>query len=302
MNSPRPSFTTGLTRRHALRAFALAADTTNVPAFATVPLGQGLNLITGAVSNIVVLSGDDGGVVIDSGIPDAAAATASQIAKVAPKLDVLINTHWHFDHVGGNERLAKAGARIIAHENCRKRMASEQYNEFFDRKTPPSPATALPVLTFTNETHLHLNGEDFRLVPVPPAHTDGDVLVRLEKANVVHMGDTYFQGIYPFIDASSGGWIGGMAEAVRLGLPLIDAQTKVIPGHGPVGTIEDLKTYLGFLETMTERFAKLKKDGKSVDEAVAAAPTKEFDEKLGKGFFSAEQFVRFAYAGVLKHA
>jgi len=271
------------------------------PSFTSTKLGEGITLVNGAVCNILVVNGDDGGVVIDSGIPEAAAATASQIAQAAPKLSVLINTHWHFDHVGGNERLARAGAKIFAHENCRKRLSTEQYNEFFDRKIPPSPAAALPVMTFANETHVYLNGEDFRLLPVPPAHTDGDVLVRLEKANVLHMGDVFFQGMYPFIDSSSGGWIRGMVEGVKKGLPLTDSKTRIIPGHGPVGTQEELKAYLTFLETVHERLAKLKAAGKSVEEAVAAAPTKEFDAKLGAGFFKAEQFVRFAYAGLLKH-
>jgi glyoxylase-like metal-dependent hydrolase (beta-lactamase superfamily II) len=239
-------------------------------------------------------------VVIDSGIPDAAAATAMQIASVAPKLAILVNTHWHFDHAGGNETLARAGARIVAHENCRKRLATEQFNEFFDRKLPPSPQGALPVMTFSSETRLHLSGEEFRLVPVPPAHTDGDVIVRLEKANVVHMGDLFFNGMYPFIDYSSGGWIGGMVEAARAALPLTDAKTRIVPGHGPVATQNELKGFLGFLENVHDRLARLKEAGKSVDEAVAAAPTKEFDERLGGGFFKAEPFVRFSYTGLLK--
>jgi cyclase len=304
-----------LTRRGALRTFALAASAAALPgvfttrriaaqdsppAFTSTKLGEGVTLVTGAVCNILVANGGDGGVVIDSGIAEAAAATASQIAQAAPKLSVLVNTHWHFDHVGGNERLAQTGAKIIAHENCRKRLSTEQYNEFFNRKIPPSPAGALPVMTFASETHLHLNGEDFRLLPVPPAHTDGDVLVRLEKANVLHMGDIFFQGMYPFIDSSSGGWIGGMAEAVKAGLSLTDSKTQVVPGHGPVGTQADLKTYLAFLETVHERLAKLKAAGKNVEEVIASAPTKEFDAKLGAGFIKAEQFVRFVYGGLLK--
>lgn len=312
--SQHPAFT----RRGALRTCALAlgaaslpgwfaarqleaADTAAPPEFKSTAIGDRLTLITGAVCNILVMTGDDGGVVIDSGIPDAAAATASQIALVAPKLNVLVNTHWHFDHVGGNERLARAGARIVAHGNCRKRLSTDQYNEFFDRKIPPAPKAAWPAMTFESETKMALNGEDMQLLPVPPAHTDGDVIVHLEKSNVVHMGDLFFQGMFPFIDYSSGGWIGGMVEGVKRGLPLTDAKTKIIPGHGPVGTQEDLKKYLAFLETVYERLAKLKTAGKSVDEAVAAAPTNEFDEKLGGSFFKPEQFVRFAYTGLLKH-
>jgi cyclase len=248
-----------LTRRHALRTMVLsfsaaslpgwfssrmwAADLAAPPEFKATPIGDNLTLLTGAVCNILVLNGADGGVVVDSGIPEAAVATASQIAKVAPKLNVLINTHWHFDHAGGNAQLARAGARICAHENCHKRLSTEQYNEFFDRKIPPSPKEAWPKMTFTDETQMSLNGDDLRLVPVPPAHTDGDIIVRFEKANVVHMGDLFFQGMFPFIDYSSGGWIGGMVEAVKRALPLTDAKTTIIPGHGPVSKQDDLKTY-----------------------------------------------------------
>jgi cyclase len=316
MNHPSSPIASPLTRRSVLRTLALTAGTvalqpwlrvpslsaadTPPPAFVSTPVSEGITLITGAVCNVLVFNGEDGALVIDSGIADAAAATAAQIAQVAPKLSLLVNTHWHFDHVGGNERLAKAGARIVAHENCRRRMSTEQYNEFFDRKTPPSPSLAQPVITFSSETQLHLNGEDIRLLPVPPAHTDGDILVRLEKANVLHLGDVYFEGMFPFIDASSGGWIGGMIEGAKIGLTLTDAKTKVIPGHGPIGTQDTLKAYLANLETIFERFTKLKIEGKTVDEAIAAAPLKDFDATLGGGFFKSDQFIRFAYGGLLK--
>jgi glyoxylase-like metal-dependent hydrolase (beta-lactamase superfamily II) len=318
MKTLRPSIPAELSfsRRNALRTLALAFGAASLPGWfarqqllaADAPpeikgttIGENLTLITGAGGNMLVLNGADGGVVVDSGIPETAVAMASQVARVAPKLNLLINTHWHFDHAGGNAQLARAGAKITAHENTLKRLSSEQTIEFFNRKMPASPEEAWPKTTFTAETKINLNGEDLRLVPVPPAHTDGDVIVRLEKANVVHMGDLYFQNMYPFIDYSSRGWIGGMVEAVKLALPLTDAKTKIIPGHGPVGTQEDLKTYLAFLETIYDRFAKLKAAGKSVDEAVAATPTKDFDEKLGGSFFKPEQFVRFAYTGLLKH-
>lgn len=279
---------------------AWGADQTP-PAYVATPLRDGITLITGAVCNIVVVNGDDGGVVIDSGIPDAAEATASQIAKVAPKLSLLVNTHWHFDHAGGNERLSRTGLRIVAHENCRKRLSTDQYNEAFDRKSPAAPKAALPIITFTNETKLHVNGEDFQLLPVPPAHTDGDIIVHLEKANVVHFGDLFFNKMYPFIDYSSGGWLGGMIEAVKIGLPLVNAQSVVVPGHGPVGTQDDLKKYLQMMETVYERLNKLKAEGKTADDAVAAAPTKDFDAEFGGGFFKPEQFVRVAYTGLLRH-
>jgi cyclase len=138
-------------------------------------------------------------------------------------------------------------------------------------------------------------------VPVPPAHTDGDVIVRFEKADVIHGGDLFFNGRYPLIDYSTGGWIGGMITATKTLSGMTTSKTRIIPGHGPLATPEDLRGYLVFLETMLERFTKLKNEGRSVDEVVAAAPAKEFDEKLGQGFIKPEQFVRITYTGLLKH-
>ena len=306
-----------LTRREACRTFTfaigaaafpsvlcrarLSAQTTQPPPITSIALVRNLSVITGAGGNIALLAGDDGSLVIDSGLADLATGTAAEIAKAGP-VALLVNTHWHFDHAGGNERLARAGARIVASENCRTRLATEQTLEAFgQRKFPPAPPIARPVVTFTHETALHLNGERTRLVPVAPAHTDGDVLVRFENANVVHMGDLYFNGFYPFIDYSSGGWIGGMVAAAKLALTLTDSATRIIPGHGPLATQEDLKGYLTFLETAHERLANLKAAGKTADEAVAAAPFKDFDAKLGGGFLKPEQFARTAYEGLLRH-
>jgi cyclase len=168
-------------------------------------------------------------------------------------------------------------------------------------KVPATAATAWPRVTFTSETTLHLNGDEIRLVPVPPAHTDGDIIVRFEKADVIHAGDVFFNGRYPLIDYSTGGWIGGMITATKTLSGMTTSKTRIIPGHGPLATREDLRGYLIFLETMLERFTKLKNEGRSVDEVVAAAPAKEFDEKLGQGFITPEQFVRITYTGLLKH-
>ena len=323
--NPTPSLVpASLSRRAALRTFALglgatawlgrasAQETpkpTPPPAAAPPPiksesLGGKLTLITGVGGNIVVLAGDDGGLVVDCGVPQAAAGTAAEIAKAAPgALAVLVNTHWHFDHAGGNERLAKAGARIVAHDNCRQRLSTDQVVEFMDMKSPASPKAAWPVVTCApqGQMSLHLNGEDIVLTAVPPAHTDGDLLVHFRGANLLHMGDLFFNGFYPFIDYSSGGWISGMVVAAKSGLALCDDKTRIVPGHGPMATPADLKAYLAFLETMNDRLTKLRVAGKSEDEAVAAAPTKDFDEKWGKGFLNAEKFVRCAWRGLVKH-
>ena len=309
-----------ISRRDAVRTIALAVGgagllgSFNRTAFGTPPpspsatpapivsnrLGEKFSWISGAGGNIAVLGGNDGVLAVDSGLTNVVEKTAAEIARTG-KVTMLVNTHWHFDHVGGNETLAKAGAQIAASANCRKRVSTDQYNEPFDRKMPAAPAAAWPRTTFTGETTLHLNGEDVRLIPVPPAHTDGDVIVRFEKADAIHCGDLYFNGGYPFIDYSSAGWLGGMVEAIRTASAMTTPQTRIIPGHGPLATPDDLRGYLAFLETMLERFTKLKNEGKSVDEVVAAAPAKEFDEKLGKGFMKPEPFVRITYTGLLRH-
>jgi glyoxylase-like metal-dependent hydrolase (beta-lactamase superfamily II) len=263
-------------------------------------LGGKFSWISGLGGNIAVLGGSDGVLAVDSGLTTLADKMAAEVGRTG-KVTMLVNTHWHFDHVGGNETLAKAGAQIAASANCRERVSTDQYNEPFDRQMPAAPAAAWPRTTFTAETTLHLNGERVRLIPVPPAHTDGDVIVRFDNADVIHCGDLYFNGGYPFIDYSSAGWLGGMVEAIRTVTAMTTPKTRIIPGHGPLASPDDLRAYLTFLETMLERFTKLKNEGKTVDEAVAAAPAKEFDEELGKGFMKPEPFVRITYTGLLKH-
>ncbi len=273
------------------------------PPIATLKLADRLSLVTGAGGNIAVLTGDDGTMLIDCGVPNAIVGLMGEVGKISKTPpSIVINTHWHFDHTGGNERLARNGARIIAQENCRKRMSSDQIIEFMDMKIPASPREAWPAQTFVSDLRMQINNEDLHLVAVPPAHTDNDAIVHLPKANVLHAGDLYFNGVYPFIDYSSGGWIGGMAAAIKTASTMIDAKTKIIPGHGPMATPEDLKFYLGFLDTMTERLTKLKQAGRTLEEAVAARPTIGFDEKLGGGFLKPDMFVKCAYTGLLKHA
>jgi cyclase len=321
MSQTRSPQASRFTRREALRTVALTLGATALPtafgflspavspsssAASSMPpmvlrsLGGKFSLITGAGGNIAVLGGDDGLLAIDSGLPNLSAQTAAEIAK-SGRIALLVNTHWHPDHVGGNEVLAKAGAQIMAHGNCRQRLSTDQLVEGLNMKVPATAAAAWPRVTFTSETTLHLNGDEIRLVPVPPAHTDGDIIVRFEKADVIHAGDVFFNGRYPLIDYSTGGWIGGMITATKTLSGMTTSKTRIIPGHGPLATREDLRGYLIFLETMLERFTKLKNEGRSVDEVVAAAPAKEFDEKLGQGFITPEQFVRITYTGLLKH-
>ncbi|CAN5594915.1 MBL fold metallo-hydrolase [soil metagenome] len=315
------------TRREALRAFALTAGAAALPGtfgflhsahaeespsptaspagspprqLTLTNLGGMLTHIGGAGGNILVLGGPDNAIVIDSGLPDLAARTATEARKGGP-IALLINTHWHLDHVGANEILAKSGVRLMAHGNTRKRMAVEHHLEPLGRTIPAAATGALPHITFTQETRLSMNDEEVRLVPVPPAHTDGDVFVHFEKADLIHAGDLYFNGGYPFIDYSSGGWLGGMIAAVKTMLEMTGNATRVMPGHGPLATADELKQHLQFLETMRERLLKFKEAGRSVEEVVAAQPGKEFDEKLGQGFMKPEPFIRITYEGLLRH-
>src|SRR2546430_860559 len=246
----------GFTRREALRTVVLTLGETALPgalsflspgARAASPspsaspsapsvvsnsVGGKFSLITGAGGNIAVLGGDDGVIVIDSGLPNLAARTAAEIAK-SDRIALLVNTHWHPDHVGGNDLLAQAGAQIMAHENCRKRLSTDQFIEALDMKVPASAATAWPRVTFASETTLHLNGDEIQLVPVPPAHTDGDIFVHFEKADVIHAGDLFFNGRYPFIDYSTGGWLGGMIAPTKKLSGNKTPQDPHIPGPGP---------------------------------------------------------------------
>jgi cyclase len=262
----------------------------------STPLRESLHLLTGAGGNMVASTGGDGTFLVDdqyAPLNDRIVAELSKLGRMP--LRFVINTHWHGDHTGGNEAFGKAGAVIVAHANVRRRMSSEQFIAAFDRKVEASPAAALPVVTFAEGVTLHLNGDDVEVIHVGHAHTDGDALVKFSRANVLHMGDTWFNGGYPFIDLSSGGGIDGLIAALDRGLALSDAQTLIVPGHGKVGDRAGLQAYRDLLHAARERIAALKAAGKSRDEIIAAAPTAEWDEVWGKGFIKPAQFVGFVH-------
>jgi glyoxylase-like metal-dependent hydrolase (beta-lactamase superfamily II) len=207
----------------------------------------------------------------------------------------VINTHWHFDHVGGNENFGKAGAVILAHGNVRKRMSTTQLVKMFNREVPPSPHIALPVVTFESDVTVHYNDEELYVFHVDNAHTDGDGLILFRKANVLHTGDTLFNGSYPFIDVDSGGSIDGMIASADKVLTMVNEQTKLIPGHGPLATPKDLKAFRDMLATLRDNVARLIREGKSLEDTITAAPTKDLDPVWGKGFLKPEQVVQMVY-------
>jgi glyoxylase-like metal-dependent hydrolase (beta-lactamase superfamily II) len=214
----------------------------------------------------------------------------------------VVNTHWHYDHTSANELHARSGAVIVAHENVRKRLAVEQPIEFFKKPYGPMPPAALPVVTFTDTVTFHLNGDDITAWHAPNAHTDGDTIVHFRKANVVHMGDIYFAGIYPFIDYGTGGSIKGVLAAIDRALALSDDNTKIIPGHGPLSTKKELLAYRNMIATIAQRIGELLQAGKTLPEIIAAQPTRDFDDVWGKGFLKPERFVEVIYLNLARRA
>jgi len=264
-------------------------------------LTDSISMVIGVGGNIAILTGKGDTLQVDSGNPGTTPAVQKAIQGVTEKpVTTLINTHWHGDHTGGNADTAKAGARIVAHTNTRKRLSSDQFIEAFNSKVPASPEIALPVLTFESTITLYHNGEELHLSHVNPAHTDSDILVHFRNANVLHAGDLFFNGFYPFIDSSTGGWIGGMVKAADRILNQVDDKTKIIPGHGPLGDKAQFQVYRTMLVTVQDRITPLVKAGKSVDEVVAAKPLADLDDKWGKGFMKPEAFVKVVYGGIKK--
>ncbi len=247
-------------------------------------VAEGVYMLTGSGGNIGLFVGPDGAFLIDDQYAPLTEKIKAAVKSVTDKpVRFVLNTHWHGDHVGGNENLGKDGVVIVAHENVRKRMSTDQFIAFFNRKVPASPAIALPLVTFAESVSFHMNGDDIDAFHVPPAHTDGDVVVRFRKANVVHAGDDLFNGIYPICDLSSGGVVEGMIGAADRLLAAGDDATKYIPGHGPLATRAEVKAYRDMLVASRDAIVPLVKAGKTLDEVKAAKPTAALDETWGKG-------------------
>lgn len=210
----------------------------------------------------------------------------------------MLNTHWHFDHTGGNENLGKAGALIVAHENVRKRMSVEGFIEFLGMKFKAEPRGALPVITFTRDVTFHLNDDEVHVFHVPRAHTDGDTIVHLRKSDVIHMGDTFFNRLYPFIDTSSNGTGDGVIAAADRVLKLAGDGTRIIPGHGLLATKADLKAYRDMLAAVSANIRKQAKAGRTLEQVLTSKPTAKYDEVWGKGFLSPERFVTMLYGNI----
>ncbi|MBA2301565.1 MAG: MBL fold metallo-hydrolase [Acidobacteria bacterium] len=261
---------------------------------ATLALGSNLTMLSGPGGNIVVLHGKDGKIVVDTFVQTVWPQLKNALDGMGPgPLRTVIDTHWHFDHSDSNANFREAGAEVVAHDNTRTRMS--QTHDLLGMHFEPSPPAALPTRTFAATDTLQANGESVELGYIPPAHTDTDIYVRYAGGNVLHLGDVFFNGMYPFIDATTGGSINGMIAGADKGLDLSDNQTKVVPGHGPLGDKAALTRYRDMLVTVRDRVQRLKTSGRSLDEVVAQKPTADLDATWGKGSTRPENFVTLVY-------
>lgn len=263
------------------------------------PLAENLTLLSGPGGNVVVLIGPDGKIVVDTFVMPAWPKLKETLDAMgnAP-LKTVIDTHWHFDHTDNNAHLHAAGATVLAHENTKTRMAEPHDSALAGLHVPASPADALPQQTFTTSEKLQANGEIMMLQYFQPAHTDTDIYIHFQHANVIHMGDTFFNGFYPVIDAGTGGKIDGMIVAADKILPLADNNTRIVPGHGPLGNKADLTKFRDMLVVARDRVQKLKTAGKSAAEIVASKPFADLDATWGKGFFNGDVFVQMVYSAL----
>src|ERR1700686_287370 len=260
------------------------------------PLAENLTLLSGPGGNVVVLNGPDGKIVVDTFLSPAWPKLKETLDGLGNSpLKTVIDTHWHFDHTENNAALHAAGATVLAHENTKKRMSEAHDLPVMGLHFEPSPAEALPQETFASSHKLQANGETLTLQHFAPAHTDTDIYVLFQKANVIHMGDTFFNGFYPFIDSGTGGNISGTIAAADKILPLASNDTKIVPGHGPLGNKAELGKFREMLVVARERIQKLKTVGKSAEEAVAAKPFADLDPVWGKGMLNSDRFVQEVY-------
>lgn len=265
----------------------------------TQSLRGGVSVLAGAGGNIAVLDGPDGKVIVDSGISTARSQLEAALAAIGPApITRLINTHWHFDHTDGNEWLHAAGALIVAAENCRARLAVATRVEAWDFTFPRSPTGALPEVTFKESLTVHSNRSTLSLEALSPAHTDSDTLVEFREADVMHVGDIWWNGHYPFIDYSTGGSIDGVIRAVETCLARATDSAIIIPGHGPTGDKAQLTEFRDMLTTVRQRVAAMKKRGSTLEDIIDGKPTNEFDARYGGFLIAPSVFTSLVYAGV----
>ncbi len=275
----------------------------NSQAFArAIDLGSGVQMLMGQGGNLGLSVGEDGVFLIDDQYVTNAEvnlAKIEQLAKGKPKY--LINTHWHFDHAGGNDTFGKAGATIFASDNVRKRLTGEVKSESRGAPAVPAPAAALPVVTFTTGIDFHLNGQTIRAIRAPlPAHTDGDTFIYFVEADILHTGDTYMKNFYPFVDTGSGGTQAGFIAALTKILEVTGPKTRYIPGHGELAAREDIEAALAMHKGARAAVEALVKAGKSLEQTVAAKPLTPWTPRFGAGFINDDAYTTVIYQELKK--
>jgi glyoxylase-like metal-dependent hydrolase (beta-lactamase superfamily II) len=263
-------------------------------AIQTTRLDDRLVMLSGPGGNVVVLHGPGGKVVVDGFVQPAWPRLKAALDAIDDRpIKSLIDTHWHFDHADNNANFRNAGAGVIAHENTRRRLMEP--HDLLGMHFDPSPARAMPTQTFPIGLNLRLNDQGIVLKHFAPAHTDTDIFVHFEGSNVLHMGDVFFNGMYPFIDASTGGHIDGMIAGAETALARTTASTKIVPGHGPLANRSTLQGYRHMLTSVRDRVKKEKAAGRTLAETQAAKPTAEFDADWGRGMMQPDDFVALVY-------
>ena len=256
----------------------------------TIQVADGVYMLEGFGGNIGVSIGEDGVFLIDDQFAPLAPKIRAAVAALSGRaIDYVVNTHWHGDHAGANEQFADNGAIIVAHDNVRTRMMNAP---------KPSPGGALPVITFSETVTFHYNGHEIQVVHPIHAHTDGDAMLHFKEADVIHAGDLMFNGMFPFIDLGSGGSIDGFITGMEQLADMAGPKTKIIPGHGPVASKQDVLASINMLRTARSRVAELIADGKSLEEVKAAAPLADYDADWSWQFITTERFTELLYGGL----
>lgn len=265
-------------------------------------LGDGIYLFSGDGGNVVAIADSGSTLLIDSGIESQATALNKAVFEITHRpITRLINTHWHFDHTGGNTFFGSSGVTIIAQKNVKARLASTQNVPFINLHDGPYPDAALPSLTYVDHLELEQGLERLHLAHFDTAHTDDDTVVFLQPANIVVMGDIFSEPFYPIIDLTSGGSLQGIIDSIDQVLAASNEQTRYVPGHGPLATQADLRAYRNMLATIQERITTMVREGKTIDQVVAAQPSQDFDAKWGTGYVDGKVFTEMAYTSIANH-
>jgi glyoxylase-like metal-dependent hydrolase (beta-lactamase superfamily II) len=274
----------------------------NAAAQATItihPVRRNISVLEGSGGNIAVLTGKDGKLLVEAGFAVSRPAISTALGSInSDPITQLVNTHWHADHTDGNAWLHAAGASITAHENTRKRLAVDTRVAGWNWTFPAAPAGALPSTVFADTHEMHCNDTRIQLKYYEPAHTDSDISVHFTDADVIHVGDTWWNGVYPFIDFSTGGSIDGQIQAAEANLLKVTDKTIVIPGHGPAGVRSDLVKFRDMLVDVRQKVAAFKKQGLSLNETIAAKPTAAWGPKWGEFLVTPDLFTSLVYMGV----